>query len=51
MKKTNVIWMLQLGSLALLMISFFFQVNAAMIAGVILLLVCFALNFYWNSRR
>lgn len=47
-KKQSVIWGIQLISLLLLMVSFFFQIGAAMIAAVVLLFFCTGLSFYWR---
>lgn len=49
MDKRTILWGLQLMSLALLMVSFFFQVSGAMIAAVILLFFTSGLSFYWRK--
>lgn len=46
-----VLWGIQLVSLALLMVSFFFRVEAAMIAAVLLLFLCTGLSFYWRKGK
>lgn len=51
MNKQWILWGIQLVGLGLLMVSFFFQVYAAMVVAVVLLFLCSGLHFYWRKDR